>query len=70
MTLSEIAERRNLEDSETIADFAEIVRNPENLERLMLLTLADGQGTGGKYWSDWKETLVLAPVSCYFKLLT
>jgi [protein-PII] uridylyltransferase len=58
MTLSEIAQRRNLEDSATIADFAEIVRNPENLDALMLLTLADGQGTGGQNWSDWKETLV------------
>jgi len=26
---------------------------------LMLLTLADGQGTGGQDWSDWNaETLV------------
>jgi [protein-PII] uridylyltransferase len=58
MTLSEIAQRRNLEDSTTIADFAEVVRNPENLDALMLLTLADGQGTGGQNWSDWKETLV------------
>ena len=24
----------------------------------MLLTLADGQGTGDENWSDWKETLV------------
>ena len=58
LTLSEIAQRRNIEDSATIADFAEIVRSPENLDALMLLTLADGQGTGGQNWSDWKETLV------------
>jgi len=58
MTLSEIAQRRNLEDSATISDFAEIVRSQENLDALMLLTLADGQGTGGLNWSDWKETLV------------
>ena len=58
LTLSEIAQRRNLEDPATIADFAETVRSPENLDALMLLTLADGQGTGGQNWSDWKETLV------------
>jgi [protein-PII] uridylyltransferase len=58
LTLSEIAQRRNVEDPATIADFAEIVRSPENLDALMLLTLADGQGTGGQNWSDWKETLV------------
>src|SRR6516164_5182267 len=58
MTLSEIAQRRNLEDPATIADFAEVVRSPENLDALMLLTLADGKGTGGQNWSDWKESLV------------
>jgi [protein-PII] uridylyltransferase len=58
MTLSEIAQRRNLEDPATIKEFAEIVRTPENLDALMLLTLADGQGTGGQNWSDWKESLV------------
>jgi [protein-PII] uridylyltransferase len=58
MTLSEIAQRRNLEDPATIADFADVVRTPENLDALMLITLADGQGTGGQNWSDWKESLV------------
>jgi [protein-PII] uridylyltransferase len=58
LTLSEIAQRRNLEDPATIGDFSQIVRNPENLDALMLLTLADGQGAGGLNWSDWKETLV------------
>jgi [protein-PII] uridylyltransferase len=58
LTLSEIAQRRNIEDSATIAAFAENVRNQVNLDHLMLLTLADGQGTSGQNWSDWKETLV------------
>src|SRR6516164_6570398 len=58
MTLSEIAQRRNLGDPATIADFAEVIRSPENLDALMLLTLADGKGTGGQNWSDWKESLV------------
>jgi [protein-PII] uridylyltransferase len=58
LTLSEIAQRRNIEDPATIAAFAENVRNQGNLDYLMLLTLADGQGTSGQNWSDWKETLV------------
>jgi [protein-PII] uridylyltransferase len=58
LTLSEIAQRRNIEDPATIAAFAENVRNQVNLDDLMLLTLADGQGTSGQNWSDWKETLV------------
>ncbi len=35
-----------------------MIRNQENLDALMLLTLADGQGTSAEAWSDWKETLV------------
>jgi [protein-PII] uridylyltransferase len=34
------------------------VRSQANLDALMLLTLADGQGTGDENWSDWKESLV------------
>jgi [protein-PII] uridylyltransferase len=58
LTLSEFAQRRNIEDSETVAAFAQAVRSKDNLNALMLLTLADGQGTSGQNWSDWKETLV------------
>ncbi|MDQ3623828.1 MAG: [protein-PII] uridylyltransferase, partial [Verrucomicrobiota bacterium] len=56
--LSNTAQRRNLEDSATIAEFASNVRTQANLDALMLLTLADGQGTGDEKWSDWKESLV------------
>ena len=58
VTLSSIAQQRNLDDPATIAEFAKVVRNQKNLHALMLLTLADGQGTSGQSWSDWKETLV------------
>jgi [protein-PII] uridylyltransferase len=52
------AQRRNLEDPATIAEFASLVKDQPNLDALMLLTLADGQGTGDVNWSDWKEALV------------
>jgi [protein-PII] uridylyltransferase len=42
----------------TIQEFAEVVKTQANLDALMLLTLADGQGTGDENWSDWKESLV------------
>jgi [protein-PII] uridylyltransferase len=58
ITLSNIARLRNLDDPATIAEFASLVRTQSNLDALMLLTLADGQGTGDMNWSDWKETLV------------
>jgi len=56
--LSMTAQRRNLEDPATIAEFAGLIKNQLNLDILMLLTLADGQGTGDENWSDWKEALV------------
>ncbi len=56
--LSMTAQRRNLDDPATIAEFAALIRSQANLDALMLLTLADGQGTGDEKWSDWKEALV------------
>ncbi|EDY22132.1 UTP-GlnB uridylyltransferase, GlnD [Chthoniobacter flavus Ellin428] len=56
--LSMTAQRRNLEDPATIAEFASLIKDQANLDALMLLTLADGQGTGDENWSDWKESLV------------
>jgi [protein-PII] uridylyltransferase len=58
VTLSNIAQQRNLDDPATIVEFANVIRNQKNLNALMLLTLADGQGTSGQSWSDWKESLV------------
>jgi len=60
IVMSMTAQRRNLEDPATIAEFAGLIKDQPNLDALMLLTLADGQGTGDVNWSDWKETLVWA----------
>jgi [protein-PII] uridylyltransferase len=56
--ISFAAQKRNLDDPATIAEFTGIVSNRANLDALMLLTLADGQGTSDQNWSDWKEGLV------------
>src|SRR5438876_11524125 len=58
LTLSRIAQQRNLDDPATIMELAQIVKNQKNLNALMLVTLADGQGTSAEAWSDWKESLV------------
>jgi [protein-PII] uridylyltransferase len=58
VTLSNIAQQRNLDDPATVVELAGIVKQQTNLNALMLLTLADGQGTGASAWSDWKESLV------------
>ena len=59
LTMSEIARRKNLDDEETIIEFARIVQTAERLDLLMLLTFADTQGTGsGRSYSDWKDLLL------------
>ncbi len=58
IVLSMTAQRRNLEDPATVAEFAGVIRSQANLDALMLLTLVDGRGTGDENWSDWKEGLV------------
>src|SRR6266567_2766587 len=58
LTLSKTAQQRNLDDPATVTEFASIVKDQKNLDSLMLLTLADGQGTSAEAWSDWKESLV------------
>src|SRR5213080_3658637 len=60
LTLSQTAQQRNLDDPATVTDFAHIVKHQKKLNALMLLTLADGQGTSAEEWSDWKESLVWA----------
>jgi [protein-PII] uridylyltransferase len=58
LTLSRMAQQRNLDDPATVMEFAQIAKHQKNLDALMLLTLADGQGTSAEAWSDWKESLV------------
>ena len=59
LTMSEIARRKNLDNEETIIEFARIVQTQERLDLLMLLTFADTQGTGsGRTYSDWKDLLL------------
>lgn len=57
VTLSNMAQQRNIDDPATVIEFASIVKTQANLDHLMLVTLADGQGTTN-HWSDWKELLV------------
>ncbi len=58
ITLSTMAQQRNIDDPATVIEFAHIIKSQRNLDALLLLTLADGQGTSGQNWSDWKESLV------------
>ena len=42
---SNMAQQRNIDDPATVIEFANIVKSQANLDALILLTLADGQGT-------------------------
>jgi [protein-PII] uridylyltransferase len=56
--MSAMARTRNVEDPATVSEFAEVVRDPDVIDALMVITLADGMGTSDEGWSDWKEQMV------------
>jgi len=58
LTMSNMAQSRDLSDPKTIQDFAEIVQSPERLKLLLLLTVADIRAVGPTTWNGWKGQLL------------
>ncbi len=58
LLLSAVATRRDLDDPQTIASVLSRVPDPDSLELLHALSIADGEATGKAAWSTWKATLV------------
>ncbi len=58
LLLSAVATRRDLDDPQTISFVVEHVQDPETLELLHALSIADGEATGRAAWSEWKAKLV------------
>jgi [protein-PII] uridylyltransferase len=56
--MNEVAQRRDLQDRETIRQFAGVVKDIDNLERLYLLTYADLKAVGPGIWTVWKGALL------------
>lgn len=57
--LARTAKQKDLQDAETVEEFAKIIGNQTHLDMLMLLTAADGLGVGDeKMWNDWTQSLV------------
>jgi len=56
--MSNIAQKRDIDDPKTIADFAEVVQSPERLRLLLVLTVADMRATGPAVWNGWKAALL------------
>ena len=58
LTMSNIAQSRDLSDPKTIRDFANVVQSPERLKLLLLLTVADIRAVGPGVWNGWKGQLL------------
>ena len=58
LTMSMIAQGRDLSDPKTISDFAKIVQSPERLRLLLILTVADIRAVGPGVWNGWKGQLL------------
>jgi [protein-PII] uridylyltransferase len=56
--MSNIAQSRDISDPKTIRDFAQIVKSPERLKLLLLLTVADVRAVGPGTWNGWKGQLL------------
>lgn len=58
LTMSNIAQSRDISDPKTIKDFAELVQTQERLKLLLLLTVADIRAVGPDTWNGWKGQLL------------
>ena len=58
LLMSNTAFKRDIDDPQTIRDFAERVQSPERLKLLLVLTVADIRAVGPKVWNGWKATLL------------
>ena len=58
LAMSEVAFKRDLADTQTIADFAALVQSPERLRLLLVLTVADIRAVGPGVWNAWKAALL------------
>jgi len=58
LTMSNIAQSRDISDPKTISDFAQVVKSPERLKLLLLLTVCDIRAVGPDTWNGWKGQLL------------
>ena len=58
LTMSRVAQKEDLSDTEVVQSFARLVGTPQRLVALYLLTVADIRGTSPKVWNAWKGKLL------------
>jgi len=56
--MSDVAQKRDLNDPKTIDDFVAVVQSPERLRLLLCLTVVDMRATGPNVWNNWKAQLL------------
>jgi [protein-PII] uridylyltransferase len=58
LDMSKTAQKRDIDDPKTIADFAAMVQSPERLKLLLVLTVVDMRATSPRVWNNWKASLL------------
>ncbi|MCK7472826.1 MAG: HD domain-containing protein [Rhodopseudomonas palustris] len=58
LTMSTVAQSRDLSDRKTIEKFAAVVEPVEQMKLLTILTTADIRGVGPGVWNGWKAQLI------------
>ncbi|MET0970265.1 MAG: [protein-PII] uridylyltransferase [Tardiphaga sp.] len=58
LTMSTVAQSRDLSDNKTIQNFAAVVQSVEQMKLLTILTTADIRGVGPGVWNGWKAQLL------------
>jgi len=58
LTMSTVAQSRDLSDRKTIENFASVMQSVEQMKLLTILTTADIRGVGPGVWNGWKAQLL------------
>lgn len=58
LTMSQVAQKKDLSDPYVIHAFAKSIQNEQRLTALYLLTVADIRGTSPKVWNAWRGKLL------------
>ena len=59
LVMSQISQRRDLDDPSVIESFAKLIETEQNLDLLTLHTFSDSQGTNPQLWNGFKNSLLL-----------
>ncbi|MDM8569245.1 [protein-PII] uridylyltransferase [Thiotrichales bacterium HSG1] len=59
LLMSTTVQRQDISDPDVIKTFAHQIEEPNHLDYLFLLTVADIRATNSKLWTNWKESLLI-----------